>query len=68
MHYVRKMHHKAINRGEKDSLGRIEENLCDLQKEEEKAEKVETSVCVFRSGIQLNGLLSWFFLEASSEC
>lgn len=52
----------------KDSLGRIEENLCDLQKEEEKAEKVETSVCVFRSGIQLNGLLSWFFLEASSEC
>lgn len=33
------MHHKAINRGEKDALGRIEENLCDLQKEGRKAEK-----------------------------
>lgn len=47
MQYVRKMHHKAVNRGEKDSLGRIEENWWDLQKEEEKAEKVETSVCIF---------------------
>lgn len=47
MQGVRKMHHKAINRGEKDSLGRIEENLCDLQKKEEKADKVETSVCTF---------------------
>lgn len=39
------MHHKAISRGEKDSLGRTEENLCDLQKKERKAEKVETCVC-----------------------
>lgn len=64
----RKMHHKAINRGEKDALGRIEENLCDLQKEGRKAEKQKPACVLSVSGIQLNGLLSWVFLEASSEC